>query len=73
MKEMLAMEKAREEEAAKEAALAASVQDNKRKLLTDLAAEEAKREEQVKDLQKLKDKEREALFSSLASGELSAL
>ena len=49
-----------------------SMQNNKKKLLTDLAEEEAKREKQVMDIQKLKDKERETLFSSLASGKINA-
>ena len=67
-KKLLALEKHREEEAAKEAILTASMADNKKKLLTDLAEQEALREEQVKNLQHLKDMERESLFGSLAKG-----
>ena len=62
------MERAREEEAAKEALLTASMANNKQKLLTDLAQEEAAREAQVRGLQQLKDREREGLFESLAQG-----
>ena len=65
---MKAMEAARKEGEAKEAVLAANLQNNKKKLLTDLAAQEAKNEEAVKRLQHMKDKERESLFSSLSSG-----
>ena len=68
MKNMLAMQKDLEENAAKEAQLAASMQDNKKKLLTDLAAEEAKREAAVKNLQALKEKEKQALVGSLWNG-----
>ncbi len=67
-KKLLALEKHREEEAAKEALLTASMNDNKKRLLTDLAEQEAMREQEVKNLQQLKDKERESLFGSLASG-----
>ena len=67
-KSLLAMERAREEGAAKEALLTASMANNKQKLLTDLAQEEAAREEQVRGLQQLKDREREGLFESLAQG-----
>ena len=63
------MERAREEEAAKEALLTASMASNKRQLLTVMAEEEAAREAQVKSLQQLKDREREGLFESLAQGE----
>ena len=63
------MERAREEEAAKEALLTASMASNKRQLLTAMAEEEAAREAQVKSLQQLKDREREGLFESLAQGE----
>ena len=68
MKDMLAMQKHQEEEQAKEAALAANAQDNKKRLLTDLAKEEAQREEQVKKLQQMKEKEKETLIASLGSG-----
>ena len=67
-KNLLAMERAREEGAAKEALLTASMANNKKHLLTDLAQEEAAREAQVKSLQQLKDREREGLFESLAQG-----
>ena len=70
-KNLLAMERAREEEAAKEALLTASMANNKQKLLTDLAEEEAAREAQVRGLQQLKDREREGLFESLAQGKFS--
>ena len=70
-KNLLAMERAREEGAAKEALLTASMANNKQKLLTDLAQEEAAREAQVKSLQQLKDREREGLFESLAQGKMS--
>ncbi len=69
MKEMLAMQKHQEEEQAKEAALAANAQNNKKRLLTDLAAEEARQEEQVKRLQQLKEKEKESLIASLGDKE----
>ncbi len=68
MKEMLAMQRDLEENQAKELALAANVQNNKMKLLTDLAAEEAKREEAVKKVQQMKEKEKESLMNSLHSG-----
>lgn len=64
------MEIARKEDEAKEAVLAANLQNNKKKLLTDLAAREAENEEAVKRLQHMKDKEREVLFGSLSSGKL---
>jgi hypothetical protein len=65
---LVAMESHREEEAAKEAILTANMADNKKKLLTHIANAEAIREEEVKNLQQLKDKEREILFGSLAKG-----
>lgn len=68
MKDMLAMQKELEENQAKEAELAAHMHSNKQKLLTDLAMEEAKREEAVKKLQQMKDKEKETLIHSLYSG-----
>lgn len=64
------MERAREESQQKEAVLAANVQIGKKKLLTDLAAEESKREEAVKKMQQLRDKEKIALVGSLASGNI---
>jgi len=69
MKEMLAMQKNLEENQAKEMALAKSMEDNKKKLLTDLAAEEARREEAVRKLQDVKEKEKETLVNSLYNGE----
>ena len=68
LKEMQMMEKDREEAQAKEAALAAYAQDSKKRLLEDLAKEDAKREEAVKDIQKMKDKEKSDLLSSLHNG-----
>ena len=68
MKEMAIMEKERVEAEAREAAMQASMKDNKKKLLDDLAAEDAKREAAVKDIQKLKDKEKADLMGSLHSG-----
>jgi len=69
MKEMLAMQKNLEETQAKELALAKSMEDNKKKLLTDLAEEEAKREEAVRKLQEMKEREKETLVTSLYSAE----
>ena len=62
------MQKELEENQAKEAELAASLQNNKKKLLNDLANEEAKRDEAVKNLQALKEKEKGVLMDSLQSG-----
>lgn len=70
MKEMLAMQKEMEDSQAKEAQLAAHMQDNKKRLLTDLAKEEARRDEAVKRLQVMKEKEKEQLIDSLYSGKL---
>ena len=69
MKEMAIMEKERIEAEAREAAMHASMKDNKKKLLDDLAKEDAKREAAVKDIQKLKDIEKADLMGSLHSGE----
>ena len=68
MKEMALMEKERAEAEAREAAVAASMKDNKKKLLDDLAKEDAAREAAVKDIQKLKDKEKAELMGSLHNG-----
>ena len=65
---MQLLEKERAEAEAREAVLAASVQDSKKKLLDDLAKEDAKREAAVKDIQKLKDMEKSELLNSLHSG-----
>ena len=65
---MQLLEKERAENEAREAALAASMQDSKKKLLDDLAKEDAKREAAVKDIQKLKDKEKAELMNNLHSG-----
>lgn len=64
------MERERAEQEKKEAALAASMQDSKKKLLNDLAEDVAKRDAAVKNLQEMKDKEKEGLIESLAGGEL---
>lgn len=66
---MMLLEKEREESQAKEAALAAMVMEEKRKLLDDLAKEDAKIQNAVKDLQRMKDKERCELLSSLHNGD----
>ena len=63
------MERERAEQEKKEAALAASMQDSKKKLLNDLAEDVAKRDAAVKNLQEMKDKEKEGLIESLAGGE----
>ena len=68
MKEMMILEKEREETAQKEAQLAASMQQDKRKLLDDLAKEGAKIEAAVKDLQKMRDQEKASLLSTLHDG-----
>ena len=65
---MMILEKEREETQAREALLAVSMQDDKRKLLDDLAKENAKIEAAVKDLQKLKDQEKSELLTSLHGG-----
>ena len=70
MRGMAAMQKELEESQAKEAELAVSMQNNKKKLLNDLANEEAKRDEAVKNLQALKEKEKGALMDSLHSGKI---
>ena len=62
------LEKEREETRAKEVILAASMQQDKQKLLDDLAKEDAKIDAQVKDLQKMKDQEKSQLLSSLHNG-----
>merc|ERR1712226_1035674 len=62
-------EKEREEVQAKEALLAVSMQEEKKKLLDDLQKENAKIEAAVQDLQKLKDQEKAELLSSLHGAE----
>ena len=68
MKEMILLEKEREEAQAKEALLAVSMQEDKKKLLDDLTKENAKIEAAVKDLQKLKDQEKAELLNNLHGG-----
>ena len=70
MKEMLLLEKEREEAQAKEALLAVSMQEDKKKLLDDLTKENAKIEAAVKDLQKLKDQEKAELLNNLHGGKM---
>ena len=70
MKDMILLEKEREETQAKEALLAVSMQEDKKKLLDDLAKENAKIDAAVKDLQKLKDQEKSELLSSLHGGKM---
>ena len=65
---MILLEKEREEVQAKEALLAVSMQEEKKKLLDDLQKENAKIEAAVQDLQKLKDQEKAELLSSLHGG-----
>ncbi len=48
--------------------MAASMQNSKKKLLNDLAAEEAKREDAVRQLQQMKEEEQKILITSLSSG-----
>ena len=67
------MEKERQETQAKEALLAVSMQEDKRKLLDDLEKENAKIEAAVKDLQKLKDQEKAELLSSLHGGKMNLI
>ena len=62
------MERERLEREKDEAALAASMQNSKMKLLNDLAEETAQREAAVRNLQHIKDKEKENLFTALSSG-----
>ena len=69
MKEMAAMQRLQQENQARELELAANVMNEKKKLLTDLAKEEKQREEEVRRLQENKEKEKEALMTSLYSGE----
>ena len=67
---MILLEKERDEAQAKEALLAVSMQEDKKKLLDDLTKENAKIEAAVKDLQKLKDQEKAELLSNLHGGKL---
>lgn len=48
--------------------MAASMQNTKKKLLNDLAAEEAEREDGLRKLQQMKDEEKKGLITSLYSG-----
>ena len=70
MKDMILLEKEREETQAKEALLAVTMQEDKKKLLDDLAKENAKIDAAVKDLQKLKDQEKSELLTSLHGGKM---
>ena len=70
LKEMILLEKERDEAQAKEAKLAVSMQEYKKKLIDDLTKENAKIEAAVKDLQKLKDQEKAELLSNLHGGKL---
>ena len=70
---MEAFDRERLEREKGEAALAASMQNSKRKLLNDLAEEEAKRDAGLRDLQQMKDKEKEVLVSSLSSGKVNSI
>ena len=62
------MERERLEREKEEAAMAATMQNRQKKLLNDLAEEEAKREDAVRSLQQMKDKEKEGLITSLSNG-----
>ena len=62
------MERERMAREKEEAAMAASMQNRQKKLLNDLAEEEAKREDAVRSLQQMKDKEKEGLITSLSNG-----
>ena len=68
LKEMKVIEQMRVERAGEEAALAVTMHNTKKKLLNDLAEDEAKREADVKKLQQLRDEEKKTLFNSLSSG-----
>lgn len=68
-KEIEAMERERMTREKEEAAMAASMQNRQKKLLNDLAEEEAKREDAVRNLQQMKDKEKEGLITSLSNVE----
>ena len=67
------MERMRVEREGEEAALAATMHSSKKKLLNDLAEDEAKREADVKKLQQLRDEEKKTLFTSLSSGKKSRI
>lgn len=62
------MERERNEREKEEAVIAANMQNSKKKLLDDLAEDEAKRDAEVKKMQQLKDEEQKTLFSSLSNG-----
>ena len=63
------MERDRGEREKEEAAVAASMQNSKKKLLNDLAQESAQQEAAVRELQDIKDKEKGNLISCLSNGE----
>ena len=63
------MERERGEREKEEAAIAASMQNSKKKLLNDLAQESAQQEAAVRELQDIKDKEKGNLISCLSNGE----
>jgi E3 ubiquitin-protein ligase LRSAM1 len=68
-KEIEAMERERGEREKEEAAIAASMQNSKKKLLNDLAQESAQQEAAVRELQDIKDKEKGNLISCLSNAE----
>lgn len=70
---MEALERERSEREKEEAALAVSMQNTKKKLLNDLAAEEAEREDGLRKLQQMKDEEKKGLITSLYSGKAAIL
>ena len=63
------MERERGERENQEAAIAASMQNSKKKLLNDLAQETAQQEAAVRELQEMRDKEKGNLISCLSNGE----
>ena len=63
------MERERGERENQEAAIAASMQSSKKKLLNDLAQETAQQEAAVRELQDIRDKEKGNLISCLSNGE----
>lgn len=65
---MEALERERAQREKDEAALAATMQNSKLKLLNAMAEEEAKMDSAVRQMQELKGKEKEVLISSLSNG-----
>ena len=63
------MERERGEREKEEAAIAASMQNSKKKLLNDFAQETAQQEAAVRELQEMRDKEKGNLISCLSNGE----